>query len=481
MNVPRICTLLAIVAAGLLLSLAPARAPADANAPGVGRRMTVHEWGTFTALQAEDGRAIAGINTDDEPLPPFVHDLHNLLVSPSEVPSVYFKGAPRVHPDVIVRLETPVIYFYPPAGAKLPASVDVDVAFRGGWLTQFYPDARAAVPGLENGRFEFGPLGKATVGSLAWHDLRVGGEANGPETTSPVWLAPRNVKSASVKAEGGETERYLFYRGVGHINAPLAVHRSASGDRLEVRSQYADDVRLQPEFAAGPLWLVDVRGDGSIAFTTVDRADLAAPKDRAIATFPADFSARDYSTENLKRVRESLHAALVRDGLYGDEADGLLNTWEASYFRRPGLRLFFLVPRQWTDHVLPLRVSGSADTTRVMVGRIEIVTPRQRDLLRQIARGPVSDSAWVQEAMKKAAGGREDFYREEWYQKLMNGERSLTSLNVEIPNDYRAYLSLGRFRNALILDEQQRHPSATLAKFIEAYDLEAAHVRENKP
>src|SRR5690242_5449021 len=30
-------------------------------------RMTVHEWGTFTALQAEDGRAIAGINTDDEP------------------------------------------------------------------------------------------------------------------------------------------------------------------------------------------------------------------------------------------------------------------------------------------------------------------------------------------------------------------------------------------------------------------------------
>ena len=206
----------------------------------------------------------------------------------------------------------------------------------------------------------------------------------------------------------------------------------------------------------------------------MDRADLAAPKDRAIATFPADFSARDYSTENLKRVRESLHAALVRDGLYGDEADGLLNTWEASYFRRPGLRLFFLVPRQWTDQVLPLRVSGGADTTRVMVGRIEIVTPHQRDLLRQIARGPVSDSAWVQEAMKKAAGGREDFYREEWYQKLMNGERSLTSLNIEIPNDYRAYLSLGRFRNALILDEQQRHPSATLAKFIEAYDLEAA-------
>src|SRR5213082_48674 len=80
-------------------------------------KMTVHEWGTFTALQAEDGRAIPGINTDDEPVPSFVHDLHGMLIGgPTDVPSVYFKGAPRVHPDVIVRLETPVIYFYPPDG-----------------------------------------------------------------------------------------------------------------------------------------------------------------------------------------------------------------------------------------------------------------------------------------------------------------------------------------------------------------------------
>ena len=65
--------------------------------------MTVHEWGTFTALQAEDGRAIAGINTDDEPLPTFVHDLHNLLVSPERGAVRLLQGRPRVHPDVIVR------------------------------------------------------------------------------------------------------------------------------------------------------------------------------------------------------------------------------------------------------------------------------------------------------------------------------------------------------------------------------------------
>ena len=171
----------------------------------------------------------------------------------------------------------------------------------------------------------------------------------------------------------------------------------------------------------------------------------------------------------------------MKEGLHDDEADGLLNTWEASYFRRPGLRLFFMVPRQWTDHVLPLKVSGSADISRAMVGRIEIVTPRQRDLLKRVAAGPVSDPQWVRTAMTKANAGREDYYREEWYQEVMDGSRSLTSINIEMPADYRAYLNLGRFRNALILDENARRPSENLARFIKAYDLEAAQTKENRP
>jgi hypothetical protein len=36
------------------------------------------------------------------------------------------------HPDVIVRLETPVMYFYPPQSAQLPLSLDVKAGMRGG-------------------------------------------------------------------------------------------------------------------------------------------------------------------------------------------------------------------------------------------------------------------------------------------------------------------------------------------------------------
>jgi len=46
-----------------------------AAAGSVGPAAVIHEWGTFTALQDEEGRAVAGINVDDEPVPGFVHDV----------------------------------------------------------------------------------------------------------------------------------------------------------------------------------------------------------------------------------------------------------------------------------------------------------------------------------------------------------------------------------------------------------------------
>src|SRR2546425_8015451 len=74
--------------------------------------LIVHEWGTFTSLQDETGRAIGGINSDDETGPEFVHDLNRLLVlKPGELPPGFFHGAPRGHPGVTIRLQTPGVFF----------------------------------------------------------------------------------------------------------------------------------------------------------------------------------------------------------------------------------------------------------------------------------------------------------------------------------------------------------------------------------
>ena len=427
-------------------------------------RLAVHEWGTFTSLEDESGAPIGGINTDDEPLPTFVHDLRGLIRGPSEVPGVFFKGVPRCDPEVLVRLETPVIYFHLPAGGPSSLKLDLDVTFHGGWLTQYYPDAQVTAPGLEKEDVHgnFGHLTGETTGTLSWQGLTIGPDSPGPATKSPVWLAPRAVSAAGVTTSKNENERFVFYRGVGNLAPPISVSRSTDGAVLQLHAQSPDALQT--------AWLVDVHTDGSCALRRV-----APTKNQGDSLLtPATFAPRDYAPQNIGTIREALKTEMVHEGLFSDEADALLNTWEASYFRRPGLRLFFFVPAAWTDHVLPLHLSVDARMTRVMIGRIEIITPQQRALLARIAKGPASDANnWLDAALKQAGGGREDYYREETFQRVMSGQTSLQSLHVDMPDDYRAYLQLGRFRNALILDEAHRRPTSALTTFINNYALEA--------
>src|SRR4051794_27262019 len=99
---------------------------ADSAAP-----LVVHEWGTFTSLQDESGRTIGGLNSSVESLPPFVHHLRSgLIINGGALEDLYSKSVPRAHPDVTMRLETPVIYFYPKD--KSPITLDVTATLRGG-------------------------------------------------------------------------------------------------------------------------------------------------------------------------------------------------------------------------------------------------------------------------------------------------------------------------------------------------------------
>jgi len=158
-------------------------------------KLVLHEWGTFISLQDEEGKAISGINTDDEPVPKFVHRLswNNLLSENDEHPK-WSQGAVYCHPDVTMRLETPVIYFHPSEKWR-SQPVKVHVAFRGGWLTEFYPDAIFQVPGFDATKpkeifsneagekqdeyMEFGHIKTDAAGELSWKKLTVGTNGTG--------------------------------------------------------------------------------------------------------------------------------------------------------------------------------------------------------------------------------------------------------------------------------------------------------------
>lgn len=51
----------------------------------------------------------------------------------------------------------------------------------------------------------------------------------------------------------------------------------------------------------------------------------------------------------------------------------MLDTWKESYFRTPGLRIFYTVPDEWLSYFLPLQISVPHELTRVLVGRIDLV------------------------------------------------------------------------------------------------------------
>lgn len=452
-------------------------------------KWTIHEWGTFTSLQNESGEAIGGINTDDEPVPEFVHRLaYFLLLQPTEIPSSFCQGAPHCHPDVTMRLETPVIYFHPPAEQSRADNVSVHVRFRGGWLTEYYPYAEPWAPGLRPADYDstnmaarffpFGPLHSDTESRLDWNGLKIGGDWDLTNTTAHVWTSPRAVDAASVQTTNSESEKFLFYRGVAHIDAPLKISRDAASGDLLFRSQLKDLPDDKP-VTLHSLWLVDIRSGGKVAFRKLPPLSLDKNQHRILGHTPAAFESGDFSSRNLEKLKSSLRTALVDDGLFIDEANALLNTWELSYFKSTGLRVFFLVPRTWTDFYLPLETSLPANINRVMVGRVELITPEQRQNLTKL-------STFAPETIEAESGTlRTNFYKSPALAKgeftRLYSEGKPLAADIPIPQSYRTYLDLGRFRNALILDEEKRRPTKGLAEFIRAYALQGYKPVEQLP
>ncbi len=450
-----------------------------ACAPGhAAETLVVHEWGTFTSFQDEKGAAIGRLNIDDEPVPDFVHDAVGGLLHPLNDHSPAFvglgKGFPLGDSEVTMRLETPVLYFHPASGQQLGA-VDVRVDFHGGWLTQYYPDALVNRPGRRvKDQIEFDPLSASTLGMLHWSGLSVGEGAVGfPETTSPVWMAPRQVAAANVRSAGGEGERFLFYRGVGHLDAPVRVIRDEQG------ALTLHPVAGLPAIAR--YFLVDIRPDGTLAYRTIKGGSPGAV-DAGAETFASDL----YALDRKAALREDLAGELAANGMFADEAAALLNTWDASYFRSPGLRLFFLVPRAWVDTVLPLAIAPQAAVERAMVGRIELISPRQRELLARIAKGPHSNAGWWQDFIHQRVWDSSNPAKptlrpggEELRKDTFSGPGAFARLKLQVPADYADFLALGRFREALVLARVEAEPKAaqlplteaSLMPFAEAYGL----------
>jgi hypothetical protein len=354
-----------------------------AHLPAMSADLVIHEWGTITTIHDAAGTPATGLNRIDESdvLPSFVHRYEPETTR--QKPGLILGKLPNIpgRPDVTMRLETPVLYFHPPPGEAYSRAIDVTVRFRGGVINEFFPDAEASVA-LDISRvmekrqagviteWDGDVLNNYVVGTLQWKGLRLHDTVIAPLTNDEIWLAPREVTSASVfNPEAGEGEQFLFYRGVAHLDALLQTTLTRSQLQLRAPAQL---VWLDAPAVLPNIWFADVRADGVIAFR--EHAGVTLRQEEAgkqLATLKR-FSGGDYTVAGAAQLRASLKKALLAQGLFADEAEAMLNTWKASYFQKPGLRVFYIVPRAWTDYFLPLQFSVPARVTRVIVGRIDI-------------------------------------------------------------------------------------------------------------
>jgi hypothetical protein len=395
--------------------------------------LIVHEWGTFTSFQDSNGGTISGINVDDEPVPKFVHRLRDMpIFTTRSLPGRWSQGYPSCHPDVTLRLETPVLYFYPQPTFASDQALEVRATFIGGWLTEFFPFAVVEKTGPAD------MVDRSTQSSLQWSRLRLAtnSAANLPQTEERVWLAPRKVRSAVVIAdEKHEAEKYLFYRGVGHLDAPLIVRQQDRSLEISLRDGETFLQKLPP------IWIVQVLPDGRVRYRRVpagERSTVTASIPTAIETAPSELGA----------LRQELAEALVAEGLFKDEARAMLETWQLSYFESEGLRLFFVLPPSWTNAHLPLSISAPADITRVMLGRVELISDHQREALRRLYELPLTAFDLTPPLYYES-----QIVLERMHQGNVSHAELYALIGREVPEALKLYDSLGRFRDALLVHE----------------------------
>ena len=341
-------------------------APSTETTPEVTKDFTVHEWGTFTSVFGSDGSILPGLEVEEERLPPFVYGLDalsgkmqlGLEGGPKNQP--IFKGFLRQVKNVTVKMETPVIYFY----SEEEFDAEVKVGFEGGSLSQWYPGRSGGEltrpPITLDGKLPEVDFAKKHKGAIEWK-VRVekpsansGFEVMKPGETAN-WLHPRAPKSNILKTPSGETESYLFYRGLG--NFPQPIDFQVIDNRLVMSPKKEIPFALVVESTGSNQGRILWKGKPS----SKEQVSLKTRADDA--SYPSD-------------AYESLHEALVEAGLFEDEAAAMLRTWWHSYFGQPGLRVFWIVPRESTDEILPLKMNPKpAHLERVLLGRSEILTP----------------------------------------------------------------------------------------------------------
>ncbi|MBS1791250.1 MAG: hypothetical protein JST85_26295 [Acidobacteria bacterium] len=314
--------------------------------------LVVHEWGTFTSVTTADGQ----------------RQVWSPLTGPSDLPGFVYKSKQQTQFSqgncvkcgwAYVRMETPVLYFY--SDRELSASVKV--GFPRGSITEWYPQAREVGSGINWMNFTVKP----------------GATANFPVEEAESHYYPARETDAAPLTLGNEQEKFLFYRGIGNFDLPITA--KLGNDQVTVKNTGSE--------ALTSVVVFENRG-GRVGWRIVNSLGGEAAL------------ARPALGQSLDSLRSELQKALTSQGLYEKEAAAMVKTWSDFWFE-DGLRIFYVVPRKTTDRILPIAITPApTELDRVLVGRLEIVTPEMELAIQAAAQKYLEGTAESHAAALKA-------------------------------------------------------------------------------
>jgi hypothetical protein len=341
---------------GAALALALAQAAPNRAMAGPITGFAVHEWGTFTILAGADGTPLRWYQPEADlvGLPAFVG------TNPA--------GAKSAPVPSLVRMETPVLYFYPPK----PMHVRARASLVAGSITEWFP---APLPA--------NPADTANATSVVWSgrlfppdDSKV--RQRVPPATSDgredhyfqaravpqAWLFQSDVPA---KPDAPNADHFIFYRGKGDAG-PLYSASAPADDRVQFGHR-GGGPGVRTAFA------LSVNADGAVwkRLPALPAWEANAANSPVEAHFD---SARIPVTDAEAQLATAITKELVDAGLTAAEAAAMVATWQGHWFREPGVRILAILPRAWVDQILPLEITPAPEKLeRVFVARFEVFTP----------------------------------------------------------------------------------------------------------
>ena len=335
--------------------------------------LVVHEWGTFTSVSNVSGASFEWRTLTGSDLPDFVYSIDKPDYKHQTRDSAFEKSqSSKSAIQSYQRMETPVTYFY----TDREMDAEVSVSFPKGLFTEWYPHVRTYSPDNTKSK---------TNGLLRWGKIKLLPETkelaklipNGKDQKNHYYHA-RETDSALVRVcntgelgtdKVNEYEKFLFYRGVSDFEVPLKV-KLLENNQIEIQNKSKEEIKH--------IFRVNMAKDESkFEFTCMLKSLEVEQKGHHVY--------KGTKSEMVDKLSDEMEKCLIMEGLYKKEAKAMVKSWRDSWFEEDGTRVFYILPQKTTDAVLPITINPKPkEIVRVMVGRIECITPEQEKQMKSL-------------------------------------------------------------------------------------------------